>query len=159
LTREDIFSTFLQDYYPNYRTFIDHRRRTVVRSAPTVKDVCGRCNNELLSRLDSYAAQSNRRYFSLDTQAVQTIEFEYDYHRWLRWLMKVWYNDARAQRRDIPIHRDFAPYILGHVSEPPYAVSVLAGLLPPFRVPVKTTMGTPQVPKVLRLAHVTLTDP
>jgi len=38
-------------------------------------------------------------------------------------------------------------------------VSLLAGVLPPFRLPDESGGGTPRVPKVFRLGHVILTNP
>jgi len=55
LTREDLFATFLRNFYPSYRTYLDHRRRKEFHgTAPVVRDVCQVCNNELLSDLDRY---------------------------------------------------------------------------------------------------------
>jgi len=133
LTREDLFATFLRSFYPSYRTYLDHRRGTQLKNtAPVVRDVCQVCNNELLSKLDNYVADLNRRYFSGTPLPDRPITFEYEYHRLLRWLLKAWYNDARASNRNVEKHRVFAPYILGETRDPLIPVTLTLGILAPF---------------------------
>lgn len=159
LTREEIFSTFLQRHYRDYGTYVDHKRRKVVRSAPKVKDVCRRCNNQLLSGLDGYAAQLNRKYFQVPPSTIKRLDFQYDYGRLVRWLLKVWYNDARSQHLDIEVHRAFVPFILGQQANPPYALSLLAGTLAPFRLPRASLDDEPQVPQEFGIARFTIAHP
>jgi hypothetical protein len=133
LTREDIFAVFLQKSNPTYRTYLDHhRRRRLKGKMPVVRDVCRTCNNEALSPLDSYAAGLDRKYFSATPAERATVVFRYDYHLLLRWLLKAWYNDARATPRNVEEHRLFVPYILGQVREPPSPVALFVGRLARF---------------------------
>src|SRR5882724_13273323 len=53
LTKEHICPDFLIRESPGYRTFVDRARdERVHKSPPTIRDVCGRCNNGALSALD-----------------------------------------------------------------------------------------------------------
>lgn len=148
LTREDLFATFLRSFYPSYRTYLDHRRGTQLRNtAPVVRDVCHVCNNELLSKLDGYVANLNRRYFSGTPAPDRPITFDYDYDLLLRWLLKVWYNDARASGRNVDKHRLFAPYIRGETAEPPLPVTLTLGILAPI---VLRELGSSEHPRIIR---------
>ncbi len=152
LTREDIFSTFLQDYYPSYRTHIDHRRNRTGRSAPTVRDVCPPCNNRTLGSLDAYMAGLNDTLLSMPP-SPDGVDFRYDYHPLLRYLFKVWYNDARASHRRVAEHARFAAYILGRESEPPHTTTLLVALLRDFELVAEDGSRARRTPKAFRLGY------
>jgi hypothetical protein len=155
LTRADIFSTFLQAYYPSYRTHLDHLRSRRARNAPVVRDVCQRCNNEILGSLDACMARVNDAYLSLPPPP-SGVTFRYDYHTLLRYLLKVWYNSARASGERIAEHARLAPYILGRENEPPLATTVCLALLGDFALPAAENGQAParQTPDVFRLGNI-----
>lgn len=122
---------FLSRNRPTYRTVLDHGRQLVRNGivAP-VRDVCEDCNGVTLSCLDAYAADLDRTYFSRIVGFSPTVEFQYEYKLLLRWLLKVTYNDDRT--RPPPYEtKPFVPFILGQEPEPPFAITVLLGLITP----------------------------
>lgn len=161
LKREDIFATFLRSYYPSYRTYVDHGRRKGLHGvAPVVRDVCRVCNNEVLSALDRYMTDLNRTYFSERPEPNTSISFRYEYHRLLRWLLKAWYNDARASDRNVEQHRIFAAYILGDVSQPPWPVTLTVGILAPFAFERPSEGLSPEEhPKIIRFGTTSIQHP
>lgn len=91
-------------------------RRTNAEFAgePTVKDVCDRCNNGALSRLDAYICEMFDRYFARILERGETVNFGYDHHRLKRWLLKMCYNSARIHAaRDLFVFSPLLPYIRG----------------------------------------------
>ena len=97
LTKEHVFPDFLREHFPGHNTFVDNARgKVLVGAAPTIRDVCEACNNGPLAQLDGYGAELARRYF---TQPVEVgpvrVTFAADFHRLLRWLLKLSFNDAR----------------------------------------------------------------
>jgi hypothetical protein len=135
VTREEVMPRFLNRNRPAYRTVLDHGHQ-IVRSgivAP-VRDVCEDCNNVTLSGLDTYAAGLDRAYFTRIIGFSPNIEFQYDYKLLLRWLLKISYNDDRT--RPAPYEtRPFVSFILGHQPEPPFATTVLLGMITPGVTP------------------------
>jgi len=69
-------------------------------SEPTIADVCGCCNNGVLSRLDSYFLILFDRYFSNVVVRGRRISFKFDFDKLFRWLLKMGYNMGRARRWD-----------------------------------------------------------
>jgi hypothetical protein len=119
---------------PSYRTVLDHRRQSVRRGRITpVKDTCEDCNGGVLSRLDAYASALDREYFlHIIDSTTPNIEFRYDFHRLLRWLLKLSYNDDRT--RPPPFETIvLVPYILGKEPTPPLHTNLLLGLITPSR--------------------------
>jgi len=62
----------------------------------TVKDVCETCNNGELSKLDRYLCVLYDRYFAKIVEDGTSVEFEYDFGRLTRWLLKISYNSSRT---------------------------------------------------------------
>jgi len=78
-----------------------------------VKDVCPNCNNIVLGALDAYAKELYDRFFASPVYQGETVDFEYDADRLVRWLLKVSYNSGRAQNADVRILRDYRKVMLG----------------------------------------------
>jgi hypothetical protein len=135
VTREEVMPLFLSRNRPAYRTVLDHGRRLVRTGiVAAVRDVCEDCNGVTLSGLDAYAADLDRTYLSRIVGFSPTVEFHYEYKLLLRWLLKVTYNDDRT--RPPPYEtKPFVPFILGHEAEPPFAITVLLGLITPGVTP------------------------
>lgn len=98
--------------------FLDRSPQKFVAGEPTVKDVCVKCNNGELSKLDTYACELYDRYFHLQIESGQTINFEFDYERLLRWLLKIVFNSARIHGSDTKVITSYRNYILGQFQEP-----------------------------------------
>jgi hypothetical protein len=95
-----------------------------------VRDVCRHCNNELLSDLDRYVAELCRTYFSIPVTEPIDILFEYRYELLLRWLLKAFYNAARARAGGAQLAslRKSVPYIVGKEASPCFRTSMLVGV-------------------------------
>jgi len=82
----------------------------------TAKDVCGKCNNEILSRLDDYFLdfyEANIPSFTVDKSSTFLINYEFE--RLSKWLLKTLYNSERKNAYEhIPQKMSrFKSYILG----------------------------------------------
>ncbi len=157
LTREHVFPNFLQRRQPFYRTFVDRGRDASARKAsPTVRDVCATCNNGPLSVLDSYGQKLFDKYFSIFVDPPINLNFRYNYHALLRWLLKLSYNDGRTHHENTSIYRQLIPYILGSTNSCPFATSILVGIIEPSgTTPDEQTRGLGSLlyPKLNRFAN------
>jgi hypothetical protein len=158
-TREHIFPAFLRDHFPGHNTFVDNTRgKVLVGAAPTIRDVCEACNNGPLAQLDGYGAELAREYF---TQAVELgpvrVTFVADFHRLLRWLLKLSFNDARSRRKGDSF-KPFVPYILGRAAQAPIPTHLLVGMIAPVvSTSAERSAGHDEVirPHVHRMADLT----
>lgn len=162
LTKEEVMSSFLSRNRPAYRTVLDHGRRLVRKGlVAAVKDVCEQCNGVTLSDLDTYAAALDRAYFSTIVGLDPAIEFSYDSKSLLRWLLKITYNDDRT--RPPPYEtKPFVPFILGQESKPPFATSILLGLITPaITSPEQQAKGAPKIiePESCGIGYLSYNEP
>jgi len=140
-TREEVLPLFLSRNRPFYRTVFDHERQIVRQGVITpVKDVCENCNNVTLSGLDQYAATLDRDYFLKPVGFLPNVEFRYDFHRLLRWLLKLIYNDDRTRAAPYET-QEVVGYILGREPQPPRPISLFLGIIIPSRI----IEGTPEI--------------
>jgi len=76
--------------------------KKAIPSEPTIRDVCADCNNTVLSLLDAYICELFDHSFVHIPKRHERVEFEYDYHRLKRWLLKMCFNSARIHSsRDV----------------------------------------------------------
>ncbi|MBU3073873.1 HNH endonuclease [Clostridium estertheticum] len=82
-----------------------------------IKDVCEECNNGFLSLLDNYAINAITKYNGKIDKNTKKIFFKYDYNKLSRWLLKVCYNSARANRLeyDTNSYKNCMPYIKDNI--------------------------------------------
>ena len=106
--------------------FIDHMRATnvlsyadrspirSVNSEMTVKDVCADCNNGELSKLDAYALELLMDINNDIQENTKKIYFKYNKDKLIRWLLKICYNSARADKahKAIELYKKNLGYIL-----------------------------------------------
>ncbi len=112
-TREHVVPDWYNDTPGEAETFSARAPLTHLKGDLIVRDVCGRCNNGILSGLDGYGKGLYERYFAAPVYAGETITFDYDGDRLLRWLLKLSYNSARAQNADIRVLREYRRVMLG----------------------------------------------
>lgn len=131
LTREHILPDFIKRMLPTYGTNRSKASKWKVhRQSPVIRDVCFICNNGVLSDLDNYGAELFENYFkTLVPLAEGPIVFRYDYHKMLRWLLKLSYNDARTYGASLKEHDLLIPYIMGKEESHLFPTSLLCHLI------------------------------
>src|SRR5208337_1667900 len=130
LTREHLFPQALARRSPGYGTYIDHSRpNRPLRAVPVIRDVCAKCNNERLGKLDAYAALLVDRYFAVLVKEPIFVRFECDTDSLLRWLLKLLFNDARASGRPTEAYSNLRLFILGEQANPPFPIRLLGGIV------------------------------
>lgn len=112
-TREHVIPRWYNDTPGDSQTFSARAPITHVRGDLTVKDVCQSCNGGALSNLAMYGKQLYKRYFAASAYAGESVCFEYEGDRLLRWLLKLSYNSARAQNADVKVLREYRDVMLG----------------------------------------------
>ena len=118
LTREHIFPNSVLKRYEDMLS-INDKSDKAFKADLVVKDVCGTCNNGVLSDLDSKFIALFDKYMHIPALPGDSVEFEYDYNDLLRELLKISYNSARASSdgiKAIKALRKYVPYILGKVN-------------------------------------------
>lgn len=96
-----------------------------------ISDVCGSCNNGPLSKLDVYGVELYERYFGNYYFGTQSIDFVYDYQRLAKWLLKLSFNAARANRSDSARLARYAPFLIDPNSVLPNDFSIAVDLVLP----------------------------
>ena len=112
-TREHVVPRWYSETPGEADTFSARAPVTHLRGDLVVKDVCRSCNSGTLATLDAYGKGLYERYFTAAAYAGEIVEFEYDYDRLVRWLLKLSFNSARAQNADVRVLREFRKCILG----------------------------------------------
>jgi hypothetical protein len=96
-TREHVIPKFLYNEFPDQK-FGYHKKTGEFRNyEAVVRDVCSECNNGPLAKLDAYGKnffEENR----LDRNFIsrKIISIKYDYHLFLRWMLKISFNALRS---------------------------------------------------------------
>jgi hypothetical protein len=87
----------------------------------------------------------DRKYFLEIVGFSPHLVFQYDFHRLLRWLLKLSYNDDSTRPEPFET-KIFVPYILGRVPEPPFHTNLFLGLITPSRTtPRQQADGFPEI--------------
>src|SRR6266571_5236600 len=113
-----LYERFVADATARPHFFLDRSPDKFVLGEPTIRDVCAGCNNGELSRLDGYACQLYDSFLHRQFEDGESVVFEYDYDRLLRWLLKIAFNSARVHRSDTGILGYYRNYILGDFQRP-----------------------------------------
>ena len=128
LTLEEVFPKFMARQYPSYTKHLSRAFPNVVLpKSRAVKDVCGSCNNEHLSRLDHFASRFCRQLGLVLPGQLRRLQ--YDHHLLARWIWKVCYNSARANREPLEQLQPLIQYVLGQTTQPPAPQSLIAGII------------------------------
>jgi hypothetical protein len=117
-TREHVIPRWYNDTPGQAETFSVRAPLTHFKGDIVVKDVCESCNNRRLGDLDAYGKELYERYFAFTVYAGETVRFEYDGSKLLRWLLKLSYNSARAQNADKTVLHNYRRAILGQIPIP-----------------------------------------
>lgn len=112
------------------------RLKQEIQSEPQVRDVCGDCNNGVLSELDSYICDLFDAQLVHMPQRQETITFSFDYHLLKRWLLKLSFNSARIHGSpDRQALEALRAYILGKDILLGRSMQLFLQLVYPERVP------------------------
>ena len=107
-----------------------------IPSEPQIRDVCARCNNDVLSQLDTYICELFDRSFINMPARDELVTFAYDYHPLKRWLLKISYNSARVHSApDLEALEGTRPYILGASNTQGKSTALFLHLTYPERIP------------------------
>jgi len=120
MSDEHILSDGLLKAVPDPSVTFSGRARKVFKAAPVIGDVCRVCNNGPLSVLDAYAKQLWADCLSKFVLDGETIQFRFDYHPLLRWVLKTSFNSARADGKGLQCFTgDVVRYIRDGGDQPP----------------------------------------
>jgi hypothetical protein len=156
LTREHLWPASLHQGLINTREnknslFWLVKIKKEIPSEPTVRDVCTSCNNVTLSALDGYICELFDRSFVNILNRHERVEFEYDYHRLKRWLLKICFNSARIHSSaDIIVFPPLLPYIRGESDVLGRSVQLFCQLSYPAEVPDEFLEPEDERPVIIR---------
>jgi hypothetical protein len=106
-----------------------------------IRDVCRKCNNNKLSKLDDYFCSLYDRYFNDPKGFDEVVVFEYDFDLLARCLLKIAFNTARsAGSESEPLER-LAKYILEGGLRPD-GVAIIGELVSPTYIGKKEIRPT-----------------
>lgn len=107
-----------------------------IETEPTIKDVCGLCNNGFLSHLDQHACELFDRHWVHMPVRHESVAFDFDYHTLKRWLLKICFNSARAHNAlDAFVFKPLLPYMKSESLEAGRSVQLYAQLTYPEDLP------------------------
>lgn len=112
LTKEHIWPKCLITRMPNLTFRYIGGQDKFVTSELTISDVCSKCNNEKLSKLDSYFCSLYDKYFKNFHEEKKQFVFEYDYNLLLRSLLKIIFNSSRTINSEDNYFENFKHFII-----------------------------------------------
>lgn len=128
LTREHVFPDFLEKFSDSFGLYYSNSvKGAYLPIAPTVKDVCGICNNGVLSQLDEYVSGLYKEHFHIEL--TDTITIHANRSLMVRWLLKVLFNAARSFKGIPRVFFPFRKYILGEDKKPPHQIFLFCGVV------------------------------
>lgn len=144
LTRDHVWPECFLERTGRQGAHFSHQSRRAHGADYTVADVCPKCNNVLLSPLDTYFCQLYDEYFVQAHGPGAAIAFTFEYHLLVRALLKIAYNSARSAGSDDSYLRELRSYIKDG-SPAPGQLAVFAELVSP------TVVAEPTLPDGVRL--------
>lgn len=112
LTKEHIWPKCLITRMPNLTFRYIGSQDKFVTSELVISDVCSKCNNEKLSKLDSYFCSLYDKYFKDFQEEKKEFIFEYNYDLLLRNLLKIIFNSSRTINSEDNYFENFKNFIL-----------------------------------------------
>lgn len=132
MTGEHIIPKSLLDMFPecDFNIMYDKETKVFKSENIVINDVCGNCNNVILSELDAYGSGIVRDYFVNTYGADDKLVLPYNYSLLSRWLLKILFNIARTKKSEIEstLFESNLDYILGRTETSAMPVSVFGGL-------------------------------
>lgn len=127
---EHIFPQSLLGLYPEQDVSFTPERVFKDNFGLTIADVCSKCNNGPLSKLDDYGYNIIKAQFYEEISYEmkdETIEKELDYDTFSKWIIKIAYNYLRSRKKDCEYIKKYIPSILDKDNVPD-GFSILLGL-------------------------------
>ncbi|MCL2912387.1 hypothetical protein L2725_01075 [Shewanella corallii] len=136
LTREHIVPAYMYNFQKeleNRVTGWNEVAQKMVGGEFKIKDVCGTCNNGVLSDLDEYSKMFLQDSGVFVQNYVKNhLSFTYDYDLLLRWLLKVSFNSSRTDGVHKHLFEKYIPFILnGSESPKKNNISIVAQMVAP----------------------------
>lgn len=120
------------------KSFIPRDGGKYVDREQVIKDVCAPCNNIILGGLDEYMARSFIPQCLNYIYEGDNHELCYDYIQLSKWLIKVGFNSARANKSDDHLLKPHRQFVLGESPIPKriaiYALAVTLTKLSPYEM-------------------------
>ncbi|MFD1175973.1 hypothetical protein ACFQ3W_06580 [Paenibacillus puldeungensis] len=132
LTREHIIPAGLLEMFPEqdvtFNATTDKNIWYKDNKGLVIKDVCPRCNNDILGALDGYGVGLIREYFANRYKDDARLNVQYDYHLLQRWLLKIIYNTLRSSNVKSDWFNEVLQYILYNNQDNLPPVSIFGGI-------------------------------
>ncbi|MBK8703370.1 MAG: hypothetical protein IPN33_06930 [Saprospiraceae bacterium] len=113
LTNEHIWPQCIIERVPSYTNRYSEAANKVFKGDLIIKDVCSKCNNGPLSKLDSYLCKLYDQYFQFFPPDETIVNFSYEYNLLFRSLLKISFNAARSSNQDSILLSQYKRVILG----------------------------------------------
>lgn len=114
-TAEHVIPRALIELYPEQDIAFDKKDKYVDNKGITIADVCSVCNGGVLSQLDSYGKALIEQQFlhPYEFEAYyQTFQIELDTPKFMRWILKIIYNEMRREKLPLECIQKYIPYIM-----------------------------------------------
>lgn len=112
LTKEHIWPKCMITRMPELTFRYIGSQDKFVTSELVISDVCSKCNNEKLSKLDSYFCSLYDKYFKDFHEEKKKFIFEYEYDLLLRSLLKIIFNSSRTINSEDNYFEKFKRFII-----------------------------------------------
>lgn len=112
LTKEHIWPKCMISRMPELTFRYIGSQEKFVTSELVISDVCPKCNNEKLSKLDLYFCSLHDNFFKHFHEEKKKFIFEYEYDLLLRSLLKITFNSARTIDYEDNFFEKFKHFIL-----------------------------------------------
>lgn len=130
-TGEHIIPKGIIELFPDQYISFTKDKDFVDNDGIKISDVCGYCNNILLSALDSYGKDLIKTQFLEKISGKQlenTFNKKFDYHKLSRWLLKIIFNERRSQKLDCRWFNKAHGYMLNGLLVENFSFSLFAGV-------------------------------
>ncbi|MFY0802057.1 hypothetical protein [Peribacillus frigoritolerans] len=119
LTKEHVIPSWLYEATKNQNLqLIQAQPKKFINNQQTKKDVCETCNNIALSKLDNYVKNLHDEYFRNIVKNNESIVFNYNFDFLARWLLKVSFNSARANKGNYHVFSNLKKYMINGTDRP-----------------------------------------
>lgn len=126
-SKEHIIPDSLIKLFPEQNITFTENKCYKDNTGQTISDVCTVCNNEFLSRLDTYGSNLIKCNFRRKFKKDDNLKMIFDFNKLSRWLLKVAYNVTRMEKNSCNWFKRNIDYING-TADIKDEVSIFAGL-------------------------------